>query len=690
MICFSAAPMIARFSTYLFLASLCLNITPRQTSAQTRNGHADHRKYWVFFSDKLSDEKQAEHADFSDRMQQITQRAQQRRGKASIRAQKRQWYDTPVSGTYLARLAQLGYEPMVSSRWLNAASLLLKETDVRRIEALPFVRNVRPVGKFVDTPVPAPKSARPQQNVQQQHTYDYGSSFTQNELINVPAVHDLGITGVGILIGVLDTGFKYRTHEAFLEMNIIAEFDFIDNDDITEDEPGKDPSGQHSHGTRTLSTVGGFQEGQLIGPAFDASFILGKTEDISQEVPAEEDYWIAGIEWFEAQGVDVVTSSLGYIDFYDTSDMDGNTAVITVAADIAAGLGVVVVNSAGNEGNSVWRIMIAPADGDSVIAVGAVDASNQITSFSSVGPTADGRIKPDVVAMGTLVYTASPAPDVSNSTYALVSGTSFSCPLVAGVAALVLSTHPQLTPMEVRDALRLTADRAANPDISYGWGLVDAYQAVLYHGMAFSNLPEMAVNTSAELKVSIKVTSQFGIDPTQVFLVYARSDGNFNNEVMMAQGTEAHQYTATFSTLAGGEAIDFYFRAADSSGAQTVHPFNAPDYSFRSLELPVTVDSQEPSLPTAFRLQQNYPNPFNPTTTITYALAAAGEVSLKIFNILGQEIRTLLSETGRPAGLYSEVWDGTDNHGRSVATGVYVYRLEVNEFVDMKKMVLIR
>ena len=251
----------------------------------------------------------------------------------------------------------------------------------------------------------------------------------------------------------MDAGFSNLTHEAFSSMDIIAKWDFVDNDlDV----------GGHSHGTGTLSTIGGFMEGQLIGPAYGASFILARTEnDPASETPIEEDNWIAALEWADSIGVDVTSTSLGYLDFdapytsYTWEDMDGNTALITIAADHAVKLGITVVNSAGNNGyNSLHNTLNAPADGDSVITIGAVSSSGVISSFSSVGPTADGRIKPDLLAMGSSVYAASTA---GTSSYAYVSGTSFSCPLAAGVCALMLQKNPSLAPMEILQLIKINS-----------------------------------------------------------------------------------------------------------------------------------------------------------------------------------------------------------------------------------------
>jgi subtilisin family serine protease len=244
------------------------------------------------------------------------------------------------------------------------------------------------------------------------------------------------------------------------------------------DGPGDLP-GTQDHGSACWSVLGGFYEGELIGPAYGATFVLAKTEDVADEYPEEEDNWVAAAEWGDMLGVDIISSSLAYYRWYTVEDMDGDTAVTTIGADIAASRGILVVNGAGNMGDSDWYIVCAPADGDSIIAVGAVDANNELAGFSSHGPTADGRTKPEVVARGLGVvcacnYTHDPLDDE----FATNSGTSLSCPLVAGSAALLIEAAPSWPPMMVREALMMTADNADNPDNDRGWGRIDVSAAI--------------------------------------------------------------------------------------------------------------------------------------------------------------------------------------------------------------------
>ena len=400
--------------------------------------------------------------------------------------------DYPLAQSYVAAIAGLGVEVRHQLKWFNAVSVLATKNQISALRQLPFVSSLEIVGRWKKRPddeilVPAAKTA-PARQPAGVSSFNYGASYTQVSQINVPAVHDLGIYGQGIVIGVFDNGVRNPHHQVFDSINIIATHDFVDHKvSVVPNNPN--PS-FGSHGVMTLSTIGGFRPGSLIGPAFKSSFILARTENDSSETPIEEDNWAAAIEWADSIGVDVTSTSLGYLGFdspYTSltwADMNGSTALITVAADHATSLGIVVVNAAGNEGagDSTHNTLIAPADGDSVITAGAVDASGNRTGFSSIGPTTDipARIKPDIMALGASDFVASPTDTIS---YGYASGTSFACPLSAGVAALIRCANPALTPMQVREAMRQTASNSSSPDNFHGWGILDALAAINYYGI---------------------------------------------------------------------------------------------------------------------------------------------------------------------------------------------------------------
>jgi subtilisin family serine protease len=404
----------------------------------------------------------------------------------------------------------------------------------------------------------------------------------------------MGVTGYGVTVGMCDDGFNWRKHSALKTRNVIDEYDWIYKDDSVQHQkkpnqiPG-DSWDQDGHGTATMSTLGGYYPGELIGPAFDVEFYLNKTEVGASETPVEEDYWLEAIEWMESQGVEVVSSSLIYKPFdlpnnqYYYEDMDGKTTIIVRAAEHAAGLGVVVLNSMGNESQTEPPSIVSPPDGANVIAVGAVDSAGHIAYFSSNGPTYDGRMKPDVVAMGVDVYTAvSYTSTYDTAGYSFSNGTSFSCPLTAGVCALILSVHPELTPMQVTEALKNTANRKDNPNNIYGWGLVNSYEAALYHGMIMSNKPiiePVGDNTS----YSIYVVSKDVIDPGSVKMYYSLNGGEYYELLMgiteKLDNTNSGKYSVSTPFDPTGENVNFYFTASDEKASRT-SPYNAPGKFF--------------------------------------------------------------------------------------------------------------
>lgn len=436
-------------------------------------------KIWVFFTDKGIYNKQQFTSAALSTSERMSERAKARRAKHGVNEVR--FIDLPVNARYVDELAARGVKILSTSKWLNAAAIELPLNHVGEISRLSFVEHIQPTATYTrpnDEAQPERGEIPTESQALGTHSLSYGSSLTQLNQINVPICHDSGFTGQGVIIAMFDTGFR-KTHNSFTQAyadgRVLAEWDFIFGDGNTANE-AVDNSSQWSHGTSTWSTSGGENPGVHYGPAFDASFILCKTEDVRSETQVEEYNWEAAAEWVDSIGADIISSSLGYTDWYTTSNYNGDYCVITIAADIAASNGILVVNSAGNSGPGTSTLG-APADADSIVTVGAVTSSGAIASFSSRGPTADGRTKPEVCAMGSGVSVASSGGDGS---YSSSSGTSFSCPLTAGVAALVMDAHPTWTNMQVREALMQTASDPANPDNTFGWGIVNAWAAIKY------------------------------------------------------------------------------------------------------------------------------------------------------------------------------------------------------------------
>ncbi len=535
---------------------------------------------WVFFKDKGLQGTALE-AALEQAEAELSERTAWRRAKVKTRGQSLvDVGDLPVSSSYLNQAKATGAQFRRESRWLNAASFLVTDAQAQDLAKLSFVRKVDLVARFqrriISVSEPAQSGQGHGRAKDSNWTIDYGGNLAAMEQAGVPAVHEMGITGSGVIIGMLDSGF-HTAHEALAGIPVLGTYDFVNDDTNVDNEPG-DPSNAKDHGTMTMSTAVGHMPGQLVAPAFGASVVLAKTEDVAEEVPIEEDQWVAGLEWVETFGVDIVSSSLGYLDWYDFSDMDGNTAVTTIAADLAAGRGIVVVNSAGNERGGSWGHIIAPADGDSVITVGAVTSSGSISSFSSPGPSYDGRIKPDVSALGVSNTVANPNDDTD---YVTASGTSFSCPLTSGVAALVLSRAPDLTPMQVREALRATASMSSSPNNDYGWGIIDAFAAVNYFGPSLVHEPlSDTESTGTPYTVSAVITDRIELDTASLFF---RLDADSWREIGMTATGEPDTYTADIPGQPAGTLVHYYLSAVSTNGVQTQLPSFAPDdfFSFR-------------------------------------------------------------------------------------------------------------
>ena len=423
----------------------------------------DNGKYyaWIYFTDKIKSNKKLS----------VSRKALERRNKVNPN-KNYDWYDLDPSADYVNQVLNTGAELRQQSRWLNAISIECTENELIEISYMPFVEDIKSVNQFRREKLEEIEPTKSLQKIEFASDIDYGAAQEQLEQINVNTAHDAGYFGQGVMVLMLDTGYNLD-HPVFDSLNVIAEWDFINNDSTTSNEVS-DPSDQHNHGTATFSALGGYAPGSLVGPAFKANFLLAKTEMVREEIQIEEDNYVSALEWGEVLGADVASSSLGYTDWYTWENMDGNTAVTTKAIDIAVSLGMVCVTAAGNENNNSWKRIIAPADADSVIAVGAVDNLGIIAGFSSRGPSFDGRLKPEVCARGV----ATAAAHGNGLSYYAANGTSLSTPLVAGAAAVLLSARPTWTPMMVREALMKTASQSNTPDNDYGFGIIDIWEAM--------------------------------------------------------------------------------------------------------------------------------------------------------------------------------------------------------------------
>jgi len=444
-------------------------------------------KYFVAFTDKNNSPYSIENPQ-----EYLSARAIERRSRYNIPIDI---HDLPVNPQYIEAVADIGVQVINPTKWLNGITIYTNNPSLlSEIEALPFVKSVRKARQATqahpktdfDDDISLFKPSWENETIidfsnrtkatGKSTSLQYGLGYNQINQINGIPLHDDGFQGQGMVIAVLDAGFSYANQlNAFdsLYMNglIYGTRDIVSG--------GTNVYQGSFHGTGVLSTMGANLPGELIGTAPKAGYYLIRTEDTGSEYLIEEYNWASGAEFADSTGADIINSSLGYVDFDDPNqnhiyqDMDGNTAPATIAADRAMSRGMIVVNSAGNSGNyTSWPWIGAPADGDSVFTIGAVDANGIIAGFSSIGPTADGRLKPNVVAQGAATVIAS-----SNGGTTTSNGTSFSSPIIAGMTACLWQINQELANMSILEAIQQSGSYYNNPNYQYGNGIPDYNQA---------------------------------------------------------------------------------------------------------------------------------------------------------------------------------------------------------------------
>jgi subtilisin family serine protease len=405
----------------------------------------------VYLSDKEFSKTEVCEADVA-----LSETALKKRAQRGVPLDLR---DVPVSEAYITQIEKLGGKVKAKSRWFNY--VVVESISAQELQMLPFVKRVE-----------VPKNYKLDftdygGSILQTAAIDYGLASLQIEMVKGDIMHDHGYKGETMTIAVIDGGFFGTDNGLIFDSlwtnnQILGTKAFTGHSSVYQD---------GSHGTRVLSILGGYADGQLVGSAPKANYWLLKSEVESSENAVEMDNWMMAAEFADSVGADIITSSLGYNQFdggvgnYTYSEMDGNTTIVTKAADMAAKKGLLVVVSAGNEGSGAWQHITAPADGDSVLAIGAVDGSRMRAGFSSIGPSADGRLKPDVMAMGAGTANS------GGTSVGAGNGTSFSCPVISGLAACMWQFNPNKTNMEIFNAIKLSSDKAFAPNNEYGFGI---------------------------------------------------------------------------------------------------------------------------------------------------------------------------------------------------------------------------
>lgn len=427
--------------------------------------------YLIYFKDK-----QGSNYSVEKPLEFLSQKSIDRRNKFSISVNKQ---DLPVSQIYVNMLQDMGFEIKNVSKWFNCAIVYTEDSLLlEKVVDLDFVRQ-KPnyYTKKQKAATIKPVKIKIPEKIESANKYYYGLASDQVKMLQIDKVHNLGFDGKGVTIAVLDAGFfkvnKLPAFDSLWKNNqILGWYDFVD-EDTTVFNVG-------THGMNVLSTMGGNMT-NFVGTAPKANFYLFRTEDGDSEFLIEELNYVCACEKADSLGVDLITSSLGYVYFddadmnYEYEDLDGNTAFSTIGADFAASKGIFVVTSAGNAGNDTWKYIGVPSDADSILTVGAVNYKGGYAPFSSIGPTADGRIKPNVMAMGRSAVVQGTNGDLS-----YVSGTSFSGPIMAGAVACLIQAYPNIINIELIHSIEACSSQAKNPDEKFGYGIPNFYKAYLF------------------------------------------------------------------------------------------------------------------------------------------------------------------------------------------------------------------
>ena len=445
-------------------------------------GHAQYSRYIIQLKDKGDN-------PFSLSAPQtfLSQKAIDRRSRYTITLDSS---DLPVTPRYIDSIRLAGDVQVLNvSKWLNAVSISTTDAAaLQKIAQFPFVVSTKaialekgPVGgetkgiQSTASPV-SYQSHTNTFNTLADH-YNYGYASGQVRLHHGDFLHNIGLRGNGVMIGMLDAGYySYNTLPAFDSVrsqgHILDTWDFVNREvSVAED---------NTHGMYCFSIMAANIPNKLVGTAPQSSYVLYRTEDAGSEYPIEEFNWVVGAERVDSIGGDLISSSLGYSTFDDPAlshsyaDMNGNTTISAIGADMAAKKGILVVNAAGNEGNSGWKYISSPADGDSVLAVGAVDSTGLPGSFSSYGPSSDGQVKPDVASVGVATFV-----QATNGAIAYGNGTSFACPNMAGLTACLWQGFREFNNMKIIDALRRSSSKYTSPDDRVGYGIPDMKKAVV-------------------------------------------------------------------------------------------------------------------------------------------------------------------------------------------------------------------
>ena len=610
----------------------------------------------------------------------LSQRSIDRRNRYSIKFDET---DLPITLAYIDSIRLSGNVTILNtSKWLN--QVCIQTTDAAALNkinsfsfvlsaspiAARFIQQVQTVNKPIDTPYLFVAVNNTNKPLSPADYYNYGQSYAQIHLNNTEFLHNHGFKGEGMQLSVMDGGFyHYQSLPTFDSVRnnnqILGTYDFVNNKvNVNEG---------NAHGMNCLSTIAANMPGSFVGTAPKTLFYLFITEDVNSEYPIEEQNWAAAAERADSLGVDVFSVSLGYNTFDNSSlnhsyaDMNGKTSIIARAAAYAAKKGIIVTVSAGNDGNSSWHYIATPADADSILTVGAVNTSRQIASFSSYGPTSDGRIKPDVAAVGVNAVIAN--PNTGNPAYG--SGTSFACPIMAGVTTCLWQAFPEINNIGIIDALHHSADRFSTPDNRTGYGIPDAKKAFVFLIKKLYN-QQITLNSNCKtsIKFSIKAASDMNVsierkmpadaDYKVISLQHSMADFvltnfNFDDDLNAFKNNMAIQYRIK---MAIGTDTTFYL---DSATINYIPSCNAVSKEA------ITIS----------------PNPVTDILSVTITKNNTSTASIEVYSLNGQKVYYLNNQ----AVTGTQVFTIPMKH---LNAGIYLISVFINDKKEYTKKVLLK
>lgn len=613
----------------------------------------------------------------------LSQRAIDRRVKYNIAIDST---DLPVTPSYISQVSAVSNVTLLNvSKWLNAVTIQTSDANaITAINNLPFVSSTNTVaakennagklsGKFDGEINHGQLFIAGKTEQLNGDYYNYGTgSLNEIHLHNGEFLHNIGLRGQGMQIAMLDNGFNnYTTLKSFDSMNangqVLGTWDFVARE--------QNVANDGSHGMSCLSTIAANIPGQFIGKAPKASFWLYQTEDNASEYPIEEFNWACGAEKADSTGADVISSSLGYgygfdggLPDYPYSTLDGNTTMAAKAADLAAKKGIMVFVAAGNAGNLAWRNIITPADGDSVIAVGAVTNTGVIGSFSSYGPSGDGQIKPDLASVGVAAMVQS-----TGNTIVTGNGTSYACPNLAGLGTILWQGFPEYNNMKILDALKKSADKYNNPDNRTGYGIPNLKLAFAKLLADYSAASGNIANCNAVINWTSKdvQTMKYEIEQKVNGDTGYRKIGTVYAQQGLVLSNRNYQYTASVSGISQG-AISYRIKQVIDTTTTSYYAIyidsiqlTVPDLCSVTGKTGVTVQPN-PVLGSSINVAIETPNAINNFSVALFDSRGSQVFSMKDSKAAGKKNITIPAERLLAGKYYIRI---LDDAGKIIGTG---------------------